>query len=205
MTALIRTCALLSIIVSPPVFAEEAQSTANSDISAAPAAGELDILDVISSYSSRTNKRFLLDPRVRAGVTLIGLDARDVTYPILLRILNIHGFSAHDRDGVIVVLPDAYDRQTASPVVPADNIRAPDAEVVTAILAVKNTSAAYLVPILRPMMPQQAHLAALVDRNAMIIVDRAANVRRMVAIVEALDRLPAVESPSVKSGDSREE
>jgi general secretion pathway protein D len=195
----------MSIFVSALVLAEDVESTAQSNVAEAPNADELDLHDVISSFSSRTNKRFLLDPRVRAGVTLIGLDARDVTYPILLRILNVHGFSAEERDGVVVVLPDAFDRQTASPVVPAGNIRAPDAEVVTAILAVKNTSAAHLVPILRPLMPQRAHLAALVDRNALIIVDQAANVRRLVAIVEMLDKLPVVESPSAKSGDSREE
>ncbi len=100
---------------------------------------------------------------------------------------------------MIVVGPDAYDRQTPSPLVPADNIRAADAEIVTAIVAVKNIGAALLVPVLRPLMPQQAQLSAVIGRNALIIVDRAANVRRLVAITEALDRLPATASPVVSS------
>jgi general secretion pathway protein D len=205
MTTFFRTFALMSIIFSPLTLAEDVEPATSTDVSVALNAGEIDLHDIIASFSSRTHKRFLIDPRVRASVTLVGLDARDVTYPLLLTILNVHGFSAQERDGVIVVVPDAYDRQVASPLVPADNIKASDAEVVTAILAVKNMSAAQLVPILRPLMPQQAHLAAVTDRNALIIVDRAANVRRLVAIAEALDRLPPTASPSVTSDDTKEQ
>ena len=196
MTTFFRTCVLMSIVVSPIALAQDVEPAASSDVSVAPTAGGLDIHDVIASVSSRTRKRFLIDPRVRASVALVGLDARDVTYPLLMTILNVHGFTAHERDGVVVVEPDASARQIASPLVPAENIRASDAEFVTVILPLKNISAGQLVPILRPMMPQQAHLAAAVERNALIIVDGAANVRRMVAIAEALDRLPAIAGPA---------
>ena len=203
MTAFLRTCALMCTFVPPLAFAQDVDPASRS--SAASTAGELDLHDVIASFSRRTHKRFIVDPRVRTIVTLVGLEARDVDYPLLLRILRIHGLSAHERDSVIEVVPDVVDRQFPSPLVPADRIRASDAEVVTVILQVKNISAAQLVPILRPLMPQAAHLAAFVDRNALIIVDKAANVRRMVAIAESLDRLPAVASPSASSSDSKDE
>ncbi len=205
MTSLVAACALMSIVFSPLALAEDAESAVHSDVSVAPIAGELDIRGIIASFSSRTHKRFLIDPRVRASVALVGLDARDVTYPLLLTIFEVHGFSAHEQEGVIVVGPDAYDRQTPSPLVPADNIRAADAEIVTAIVAVKNIGAALLVPVLRPLMPQQAQLSAVIGRNALIIVDRAANVRRLVAITEALDRLPATANPVVSSVEAKGE
>jgi general secretion pathway protein D len=205
MTTFFKACALMSVVFSPLALAEDAEPAAHAAITVAPIAGELDIRGIIASFSSRTHKRFLIDPRVRASVALVGLDARDVTYPLLLTIFEIHGFSAHEQEGVIVVVPDAYDRQTPSPLVSADNIRTSDAEIVTAIVAVKNISAVQLVPVLRPLMPQQAQLAAVTGRNALIIVDRAANVRRLVAITEALDKLPATASPVVSSGDAKGE
>jgi len=205
MTAFLRAFALMCAFVSPLAIAEDVEQHSRSDESVASNKGEFDLYDIVASLSSRTNKRFIIDPRVRAIVTLVGLNARDVDYPLLLRILSVHGFSAHERDGVIEILPDALDRQTPSPLVAANKIRALDAEIVTAILQVKNISAAQLVPILRPMMPQRAHLAACVDRNALIIVDQAANVRRIVAITETLDKLPAVASPPVSSDDSKDQ
>jgi general secretion pathway protein D len=203
MTTVSKAFAVMSIFISPMALAQEAEPAGNPDVLPAPAVGGLDIRAVIASFSSRTNKRFLIDPRVRSGVELVGLDASEITYPLLLTILEVHGFSAHEQNGVIVVVPDAYDRKIPSQLVPADTIRASDAEVVTTIVAVKNVSAGQLVPILRPLMPQQAHLVAVTDRNALIVVDKAANVRRLVAITEALDRLPATASPTVNTSDSQ--
>jgi len=205
MTTIFKICALMSILLSPLALAEDADSAAHTDVSMAPTAGELDIRGIIASFSNRTHKRFLIDPRVHASVALFGMDARDITYPLLLTILEFHGFSAHEQDGVTVVAPDANERQTPSALVSADNIRASDAEVVTAIVVVKNVSATQLVPVLRPMMPQQAHLSAVTGRNALIIVDRAANVRRLVAMTEVLDRLPAIASPPDTTGDAKRE
>jgi type II secretory pathway component GspD/PulD (secretin) len=42
------------------------------------------------------------------------------------------------------------------------------------------------------MMPQYGHMAALVDRNALILVDRTANVRRLVELIRILENLPKV-------------
>jgi general secretion pathway protein D len=47
-----------------------------------------------------------------------------------------------------------------------------------------------LVPILRPLIPVWGHLAALPDRNALILVDLSANVRRLVEIIKILESLP---------------
>jgi general secretion pathway protein D len=63
----------------------------------------------------------------------------------------------------------------------------PDAQIVNYIIPVKNGPAAFLVPILRPMLPQYAHLAAAVCSNSLLVVDSYANVRRIETIVKTLD------------------
>ena len=40
------------------------------------------------------------------------------------------------------------------------------------------------------MIPQSGHLAAFMDRNALIIVDRSANVRSLVEVIKILENLP---------------
>ena len=49
------------------------------------------------------------------------------------------------------------------------------------MIDVKNVSAAQLVPILRPLIPQYGHLAAYPASNILIISDRASNVNRIDA------------------------
>ncbi len=47
---------------------------------------------------------------------------------------------------------------------------------------------AHAVPVLRPLMPQAAHLAASAQSNTLIISDHAANARRIIDMVERLDK-----------------
>src|SRR4029077_15100555 len=60
-------------------------------------------------------------------------------------------------------------------------------EIVTQIITMKNVSAAQLVPLLRPLIPQQGHLAAYPSGNMLIISDRASNVNRIMKIIARMD------------------
>ncbi len=61
--------------------------------------------------------------------------------------------------------------------------------MVTEVIDVKNLSASQLVPILRPMVPQYAHLVAYPASNILIISDRASNVNRMMRIIRRIDQV----------------
>jgi len=61
-------------------------------------------------------------------------------------------------------------------------------ELITQVIAVHNVNAAQLVPVLRPLMPQAAHMAAYPNGNILILSDRASNVSRMMRIIERIDQ-----------------
>ena len=52
----------------------------------------------------------------------------------------------------------------------------------------RNVSAAQLVPVLRPLIPQYGHLVAYPPSNMLIISDRASNVSRMMRIIQRIDQ-----------------
>lgn len=58
----------------------------------------------------------------------------------------------------------------------------------TRVIEVKNVPAAQLVPVLRPLIPQQGHLAAYAPSNVLIISDRASNIDRMLTLINRVDR-----------------
>ena len=70
-----------------------------------------------------------------------------------------------------------------------DRVSSTSDEIVTQVVDVRNVSAAALVPILRPMVPQYAHLAAYPAGNILIISDRASNVNRMIRIIRRIDQI----------------
>jgi len=109
-------------------------------------------------------------------------------YEAYLAILQVHGFIAVPAGDIIKILPDANARQTPSVDLP-DHVSSTSDEIVTQVIDVKNVSAAQLVPILRPLIPQYGQLAAYPASNILIISDRANNVNRIMRIIRRIDQV----------------
>jgi len=148
----------------------------------------IDINELIERVAKRTGKQFIVDPRVRAEVPLTGLDVDRVDYEKLLAILNVHAFVAYQAAGVVRIVPDANARQLPIPFTSEVPAKALDDEIVMVMFQAKNMCAAQSVPVLRPLMPQAAHLAAFTQSNTLLISDHAANARRIVEMAERLDK-----------------
>jgi type II secretory pathway component GspD/PulD (secretin) len=145
------------------------------------------VTQLITIMAKRTGKIFVVDPRVRAEVMLINQDPEKISYAEFLVLLQVHDFVAMESGGLIRVIPAQQARQLPSPIVTGSETRA-DAELVTKIIPVRNMPAAMLVPILRPLLPQQAHFVASTCTNVLIVVDTFGNVRRIESLVQALDK-----------------
>lgn len=148
-----------------------------------------DIGALIATVSEITGRNFVVDPRVKGKVTVISAAPTRVedVYEVFLSILKVHGFSAIESGGVIKIVPDATAKQTSSPDVLSAAPPASD-KLVTAVVPLRHVSAMELVPVLRPLMPQEAHLAAYPPGNALIVADVASNVQRIMRLVRNVDR-----------------
>jgi general secretion pathway protein D len=174
---------------STPDRTSSAESTSNaSSVSAGPAHVEngVPISRLLATVAKKTGKKFVVDPQVRGDVEIVGQDAANVGYGDLLTILHVYGFAAVEYGGYVNVVPAAIERQLPVPLVSGWQSR-PDAEIVGKVITVKNVSAAHLVPLLRPIIPQTGHLVALPCVNKLFIVDTFGNIQRIEGIIEALD------------------
>ncbi|HKT73497.1 MAG TPA: type II secretion system secretin GspD [Steroidobacteraceae bacterium] len=151
---------------------------------------DADITQIIEAVSAATGKNFIIDPRVRAQVTMLSSTPMTPAafYEAFLAILQVHGFIAVPAGNIVKILPDANARQIPSVDLP-DHVSATSDEIVTQVVDVKNVSAAQLVPILRPLIPQYGQLAAYPASNILIISDRAANVNRIIRILRRIDQV----------------
>ncbi len=157
------------------------------DATITPNYKDADIRQVIEAVGEVTGKNFVLDPRVKAQVTMLSSApmSPDAFYEAFLSILQVYGFVAVPSGNLIKILPDANARQIPGSEVDGRN-RTDD--IITQVIAVKNVAAAQLVPILRPLIPQYGHLAAHPASNMLIISDRAANVARILKIIRRIDQ-----------------
>ncbi len=148
-----------------------------------------DINTLISTIADKTGKNFIVDPRVKGKVTIISHQplTREEVYQTFLSILEVHGFAAVPGDGVVKIVPDSTAKQssirTASRGAPGRGD-----ELVTRVVMVDYVNAMQLVPILRPLIPQQGHMAAFPSSNVLIVSDRADNIARIIQLIKRIDR-----------------
>ncbi|MGB5305820.1 MAG: secretin N-terminal domain-containing protein, partial [Gammaproteobacteria bacterium] len=151
---------------------------------------DADISALITTVAEVTDRNFIVDPRVKGKVTVIStrpMDSEEV-YQVFLSILKVHGFAAVPSGEVIKIVPDVNAKQDAIPTA-SDKSPGRGDQMVTRVIQVDNVAAAQLVPILRPLVPQQGHLAAYPNTNVLIISDRANNVERLLSIVRRIDQV----------------
>lgn len=148
---------------------------------------DADLTAFINEVADITGKNFAVDPRVRGNVTVISnkpLNKNEV-YDLFLGVLNVNGVVAIPSGNTIRLVPDSNIKNSGIPYDPRNNARGD--QVVTRVIWLENTNPNDLIPALRPLMPQFAHLAAIQGTNALIVSDRASNIYQIETIVRNLD------------------
>ena len=150
---------------------------------------DADIRALISTVSKFTGKNFIIDPRVKAKVTVISANtlSTEEVYEVFLSVLQVHGYAAVPTGSVIKIVPEVNAKQGPLPL-GGSNDSYPADELITKIIRLDHVPASQLVPILRPLVPQQGHLAAYNPTNTLIITDHAGNIKRLLKIIAGVDR-----------------
>lgn len=149
---------------------------------------DAELESVIGWMAEQTGKNFIVDPRVKSKVTIISGKPlnKDEIYQVFLSVLQVHGFAAVPSGNVIKIIPDVNAKQSGVPVAGLENQGQGD-EMITRVIQLENVSAAQLVPILRPLIPQQGHMVAYPQSNVLIISDRAIDIERIAEIIARID------------------
>ena len=179
----------LAFVVAAPAFSDDEAGIEDQDGNFTLNLPNADISSLITLVSRKTGKNFIVDPRVKAKVTVISSTPTnaDELYEVFLSVLQVHGFAAVETGDLIKILPEVTARTGPVPNLGTDSTSSGSDQLVTHVIKLANVSAAQLVPILRPLVPQQGHLAASPNTNQLVITDRASNVTRLVQIIRRID------------------
>jgi general secretion pathway protein D len=150
---------------------------------------DADILSIINEVSLETGKNFIVDPRVSGKISLISskpIKANEV-YQVFLSVLELLGYSAIPGSGNIVkIVPNMESSELASHVATNKNPGQGD-EVVVRVVPLENVSAAQLLPVIRPMLPQWSNISTYMPGNVLILIGHAANLQRIMNVIQNID------------------
>jgi general secretion pathway protein D len=147
-----------------------------------------DIPAVIRAMSKITRRNFVFDPRVQGTLSIVTNTpvSKDVAYQMLLSALRLQGYTVIEGRGMTEVLPEADAKLRMSPVITGGNTPAAG-QMATRIFAIKNESAAQLVPVIRPLVPPNNTVTAYANNNTLVVTDYAENLQRIARIIESID------------------
>ena len=159
---------------------------------------DTDIQEFIEFVADVTETTIVVDPSVKGKVKVISSKpvSKAELYDLFLSILDVHGYTAVRSGAVVRVIPNKNARSAPVDVISGSSVI--NDEYVTQVIRLENVSAAKLIPVLRPLVPQQAHMAAYAPSNAIIISDVRANINRMEEIIARMDQSAVKETEIIK-------
>lgn len=185
------SCLAMAMFAPVGVFAEDAKPTWKINMK------EAEIRQLIEQVSDITGDSFVVDPRVKGKVTVVS--NTEMTEKEILEmfesVLRVHNFASVRTGKMVKIVPTQGAKQDNVPVERADSS---SDKIITQVIPVSFSSATELVPILRPMVPQYGHLAAVTSANALIISDHSVNVQRILDIVKRIDTAENEESDIIQ-------
>ena len=182
------TLSMSVVLLSSPSFAQD--FTVNLK--------DTDIQEFIEFVSDVTGTTIVIDPSVKGKVKVVSSKpvSKAELYDLFLSILDVHGYTAVRSGGVVRVIPNKNARSAPVDVISGTSII--NDEYVTQVIRLENVSAAKLIPVLRPLVPQQAHMAAYAPSNAIIISDIRANINRISEIIDRMDESAVKETEIIQ-------
>ena len=147
-----------------------------------------ELREFIAQVSEISGKSFVVDPRIKGNVTVVSntpMDKESV-YELFLSVLRVHGFAAVPAGNTTKIVQQVLAKQSGNPF---DFEKVNSEEIITRVVSVTHAPAQELVKILRPLIPQHGHVAALELPNVLLISDYASNINRLENIVRKIDVL----------------
>jgi general secretion pathway protein D len=153
-----------------------------------------EIESVARAISAMINRPIVVDPRVKAPMTLYTERPVPVfeAYLSFLSALRGAGFSMVESGGLLKILPEAEAKLQAGTVLVDEGDKRGD-QIVTQIFRLNHEQANNLVAVLRPLISPNNTINVSPGHNSLVITDYADNLQRIARIVAALDQPAATD------------
>ena len=150
---------------------------------------DADIRTLIQWMSDQTGRNFIVHRDVSGQVSILSSTPvdDDELYRIFLSVLQVNGFAAVDTGAAIKIVPASLAMSSGVSAIKNDGgTRAQTFQL-------QHADAAELAKALKPLLSQQAVIAAFPESNSLLVVDHRSSVDQLGRLVRQLDREQAGE------------
>ncbi|ABI37237.1 general secretion pathway protein D [Shewanella sp. MR-4] len=151
-----------------------------------------DIQEFINIVGKNLNKTIIVDPTIRGKINVRSYDLLndEQYYQFFLNVLQVYGYAIVEMENNVIKVIKDKDAKTAAIRVANDNDPGLGDEMVTRIVALYNTEAKQLAPLLRQLNDNAGggNVVNYDPSNVLMLSGRAAVVNKLVEIVRRVDK-----------------
>ena len=155
---------------------------------------DVEIPVVVKFISEVTGKNFVFDDKVKGTVTIIAPAKLSVddAFNLFTSVLELKGFTIIPAGKVYKIIPVAEAKQSGTDLQNDEKITAGDTYI-TRLIPLKSISSSQAMNFLQPLISRQGHISSFGPGNMLLIVDSAANIEKILKILEIIDKAGAEE------------
>ncbi|MEM9838287.1 MAG: type II secretion system secretin GspD [Pseudomonadota bacterium] len=180
MRHLFLSAAMSSALLLSSAYGQESRTVLNYE--------DADLRAVANEVANRTKYQFVIDPRLQGRVNIVSPQGVGLTpdeiFEVFLVTLQVNNYTAVPAgDRIYKIVPIDQGGRDAGPV----GSSSISGGTVTRIIPLRNIDARLTAGSLRGIIGQQGSIQAVQESNALIVVDNARNVDRVVEVVRTID------------------
>jgi len=187
-----RALALLlaaSLTFAPGVFAQPASPGSDSG-SVQLDFNDVELAVVIDTIARLTGTNFIYDDKVRGRVTVISPApmSPDQAYAVFESILQVKGFTTvRTASGTVKIIPIRDAKESSVETLRGAQATPDRDRFVTRLIPLQYIDADAIANTLKPLVSKEASMVSYAPTNTIILTDSAANIRRLLGILDAID------------------
>jgi general secretion pathway protein D len=151
---------------------------------------DAELTTIIDAISKMTNRNFIYDERVRGKVTIKSPTriTRKQAYAVFESVLHVKGFTTVETPGGALKIIPVRDAKQSNIETAKTALAPPNTDrFVTRLIPLRYIDANSITTTLKPLVSKDGSIEAYEPTNMVILTESASNIRRLLAIMEAID------------------
>jgi general secretion pathway protein D len=151
---------------------------------------DAELTTIIDAISKMTERNFIYDERVRGKVTIKSPTriTREQAYAVFESVLQVKGFTTVETPGGALKIIPVRDAKQSNIETAKTALAPPNTDrFVTRLIPLRYIDAGSITNTLKPLVSKDGSIEAYEPTNMVILTEAATNIRRILAIMEAID------------------
>ncbi|MEE8581918.1 MAG: type II secretion system secretin GspD, partial [Myxococcota bacterium] len=151
---------------------------------------DVELSVVIDTVAKITGRNFIYDDRVRGRVTIVSPTQITIeqAFAVFESVLQVKGFTTVEGPGGVLKIIPVRDAKSSSIETVVDDRPSPNRDTfVTRLIPLRYIDAEAITNTVKPLVSKDAAMVAYPPTNTIILTDTAANIRRLMGILDAID------------------